>query len=372
MADTVSPKRVCIIGIGGIARVYGAALKELAGSATLVGGCCRTEDKGRAYAEEFGCTWYSSYEEMLDTEKPDVALVTTPSGYHLEPTLACAERKVHVLCDKPLEITAERCDTMIEACDAAGVHLGCIFQSRFTPELQPLHAAAQAGRFGPLSILSGYVPWYRDDAYYAPSRWQGTQAMDGGGACMNQAIHTIDVLIWLAGAADGGGGEVPDVNPVAEVVAFTAQRAHSADLIEVEGTAVASLRFRSGGLGQILGATSMYPGSDRLVWLAGRDGTAELRGDEITRWEFRTPQAEDESMTKPKVVEKVASGGAASPFANFNTGPPRSNIQSFLESLDASVGESTYPVGGREAKKAVQVVQAIYEAARTGKSVAIE
>ena len=116
----------------------------------------------------------------------------------------------------------------------------------------------------------------------------------------------------------------------------------------------------------------MYPGSDRLVWLAGRDGTAELRGDAITRWEFRTPQAEDESMTKPKVVEKVASGGAASPFANFNTGPPRSNIQSFLESLDASVGESTYPVGGREAKKAVQVVQAIYEAARTGKSVAIE
>ena len=188
---------------------------------------------------------------------------------------------------------------------------------------------------------------------------------------MNQAIHTIDVLIWLASAADGDAAAV-DVNPVAEVVAFTAQRAHSAELIEVEDTAVVSLRFRNGALGQILGATSMYPGSDRLVWLAGRDGTAELRGDDLTRWEFRTAQEGDHDMTKPKVVEKVASGGAASPFANFNTGPPRNNIKSFLESLEAvNPGESKYPISGREAKKAVEVVTAIYEAAKTGRSVSI-
>ena len=120
-------------------------------------GCCRTEEKGKAYAEEFGCKWYSSYDEMLDTEQPDVALVTTPSGFHLEPTLACAERKVHVLCDKPLEITLERCDAMIDACDKAGVELGCIFQSRFMPGLQPLHAAASAGRFGPAKKVRGIV-----------------------------------------------------------------------------------------------------------------------------------------------------------------------------------------------------------------------
>ena len=297
-----APKRVCIIGVGGIARVYGAALKELASAATLVAACCRTEAKGLAFAEEFGCKWYSSYEEMLDTEKPDVALVTTPSGAHLEPALACAERKVHVLCDKPLEITTARCDEMISACAAAGVSLGCIFQSRFTPELAPIHAAAAAGRFGALSILSGYVPWYRDDAYYSPSRWQGTLAMDGGGACMNQAIHTIDVLIWLAGAAMASDGADTTQNPVSEVVAFTAQRAHSTDLIEVEDTAVASLRFRDGALGQVLGATSMYPGSDRLVWLAGRDGTAELRGDDITRWEFRSVVEGDDAIKNSKEV----------------------------------------------------------------------
>jgi UDP-N-acetyl-2-amino-2-deoxyglucuronate dehydrogenase len=124
------PKRVCIIGVGGIARVYGAALKELSSTVNLVAACCRSEEKGQAYAAEFGCKWYSSYDEMLDSEKPDVALVTTPSGFHLEPTLACAERKVHVLCDKPLEITTARCDEMIAACDAAGVSLGCIFQVR--------------------------------------------------------------------------------------------------------------------------------------------------------------------------------------------------------------------------------------------------
>ena len=147
---------------------------------------------------------------------------------------------------------------------------------------------------------------------------------------MPESIHTIDVLIWLADAAlaseaPAEAAEGSAANPVAEVVAFTAQRAHSSELIEVEDTAVVSLRFRNGALGQVLGATSMYPGGERLVWMGGGDGTAELRGDKITRWDFRTAADGDESVLSGE-AGTAASGGASSPFAGLQTGPAQANI----------------------------------------------
>ena len=149
-------------------------------------------------------------------------------------------------------------------------------------------------------------------------------------AAATESIHTIDVLIWLADAAlaseaPAEAAEGSAANPVAEVVAFTAQRAHSRELIEVEDTAVVSLRFRNGALGQVLGATSMYPGGERLVWMGGGDGTAELRGDKITRWDFRTAADGDESVLSGE-AGTAASGGASSPFAGLQTGPAQANI----------------------------------------------
>jgi UDP-N-acetyl-2-amino-2-deoxyglucuronate dehydrogenase len=375
--------RVVIIGVGGISNVYASALAAMSdGDCTLVAGCCRTEEKGRAFADKFGCKYYSDYLVMLDTERPDVAIITTPSGSHLEPTVACAERSVHVLSDKPLEITLERCDRMISACEGAGVQLGCIFQSRYTPGLAPLHAAAAAGRFGSLSVLAGYVPWWRADEYYSPSRWQGTQAQDGGGAVINQAIHTIDLLIWLAEAAMpelGGpvGGESGSyINPVAEVHAYTARRAHG-EVVEVEDTAVATLRFRNGTLGQVLAATSMYPGGERLVMMAGRDGTAELRGSEITRFQFREPLEGDAAVCSASASGQL--GNASDPLAGHDLGPITAMIASFVGSCAAAPGAETagaasspppppppYLIPGREGRKALEVVLAMYESARTG------
>ncbi|MFC7195868.1 Gfo/Idh/MocA family oxidoreductase [Halosimplex aquaticum] len=178
--------------------------------------------------------------------------------------------------------------------------------------VRQLHGAAAEGRFGDLSVASAYVPWWRDDDYY-DGAWQGTQELDGGGALMNQSIHGIDAIQWLASAAgaDGDGGEErTDVNPVEEVFAYTDRRAHSDEIMEVEDTAVAVLRYRDGTLGQILGATSMYPGSLKRLQIAGRGGTAEILEDELVTWQFREARDDD-----PEVREEFGEtdSGAAPP-----------------------------------------------------------
>ena len=164
-----SPHRVAVIGVGAISDLIGVALSEIA-SVKLVAGSCRTEAKGKAFAGKFSCAWYDDTNRMLDDVKPEVAIVCTPSGLHLDSVLACAARKVHVICEKPLEITPARCRQMIDATSKAGVRLGAIFPQRFNPVNRTIHAAASAGRFGDLAVVHAVVPWWRDDAYYAPAR----------------------------------------------------------------------------------------------------------------------------------------------------------------------------------------------------------
>ena len=254
--------RAAIIGIGAIARMHARALADIPG-VELVAATCRTEEKGRGFAAEFGCAWHGDTAKMLRREKPDFVTVATPSGAHLEAVLAAARRGVHVICEKPLEITLKRIDRMIAATQKAGVTLGAIFPQRFNPVVRTVRDAAAAGRFGSLAIAASYVPWWRDDAYYGPGRWQGTKALDGGGALMNQSIHGVDALQWIVGAAMPG--LAPGENPVESVAALTAVRAHDAARLEVEDTCVAILQFKNGALGQLLAATSLYPGQLRQI-----------------------------------------------------------------------------------------------------------
>jgi predicted dehydrogenase len=172
--------RVAIAGVGSVAEVHALSIVDIA-TAELVAGSCRTESRGEEFAEEHDATWYADTVEMLDAEAPDVLIVCTPSGAHLEPTLAAIERDVDVLCEKPLEITTERVDRMIAAAEEAGVTLGGVFQQRFTDVLGTVHEAAEAGRFGSLAVANTAVPWWREDDYY-DGAWQGTEALDGGGA----------------------------------------------------------------------------------------------------------------------------------------------------------------------------------------------
>lgn len=349
--------RIAVAGIGAVADVHALSIGDVDG-ATLVAGACRTESKGREFAERHECEWYADVTEMLDGAEPDVLIVCTPSGAHLEPTLAAADRGVDVLCEKPLEITTERIDRMRAVADEAGIALGGVFQQRFTDVFRRVHEAAADRRFGRLAVANAYVPWWRDDEYYEGA-WQGTAELDGGGALMNQSIHGIDALQWLAGATMELD---PDENPVEEVVAFTDRRAHDDDVTEVEDTAVALLRFRDGTLGQVLGATSMYPGSLRRVELAGRDGTAEVREDELVTWAFREERDGDEAIRDAFRGDSDTSGGAADPM-DIDYSNHRRNVEAFLDSLTS---DEPYPLDAAEASKAVEIVEAIYESAESG------
>jgi len=361
---------IAIAGIGSVAEVHALSIGDIDG-AEVVAGSCRTESRGRAFAEQFDCTWYADTAEMLDAEEPDVLTVCTPSGAHLEPTLAAAERGVDVLCEKPLEITTERIDEMVVAAEEAGIVLGGVFNQRYNPVVRQLHEAASEGRFDDLAVANAYVPWWREDDYY-DGAWQGTEELDGGGALMNQSIHGIDAIQWLAGAAgaagEGGRGSADaNPNPVEEVFAYTDTRAHDDDIIDVEDTAVAVLRYRDGTLGQILGATSMYPGSLKRLQLAGRGGTAEVLEDELVTWQFRE-ERDDDPAVRERFGETESGGGAADPMS-IDYANHRRNIEAFLE---ARASGEDYLLDASEARKAVEIIEAIYESAERGEPVRIE
>jgi len=357
--------RAAIIGIGAIARMHARALRDIPG-VELVAATCRTEEKGRAFAAEFGCRWHDDTARMLRREKPDFVTVATPSGAHLPAVLAALRRGIHVICEKPLEISLPRIDRMITAAERSQAVLGAIFPQRFNPVVQTVHAAAAAGRFGTLAIAASYVPWWRDDAYYGPGRWQGTKALDGGGALMNQSIHGVDALQWIAGAT------MPDLepgqNPVESVVALTAVRAHDAERLEVEDTCVAILRFRNGALGQLLAATSLFPGQLRRFLIGGRDGTAEILEEQLTAWRFRGESVDDDAIRSRFGGASGTSGGAADPMA-INYSCHTRNIESFLDAVRAGRRPE---LDGREGRKAVAIVEACYRSARTGRAAPVK
>jgi predicted dehydrogenase len=364
MSESRPPFRVVIIGIGAIAELIAVALREIP-QAKLVAGSCRTEAKGRKFAEQFACAWHGDTEAMLDRESPDVAIVATPSAAHLDPVLACAARKVHVICEKPLEITPARVRQMIDATSRAGVRLGAIFPQRFNPVNVAIRNAAAAGRFGNLAVIHAAMPWWRDDAYYAPNRWQGKIALDGGGALMNQAIHTVDIMQWLATAT------MPDLradeNPVREVFAVTAKRGHDEKLIEVEDTASVVFTFRNGAIGQLLAATSMYPGVPRRLQISGRDGFAEVFEDQLTTFQFRDERADD-AATREKFGQRTTHGGGASNPMAMSHDNHRRNLADFF----AALADDREPrLNGPEAAKAVDIIAACYESARTNRPVRI-
>ena len=350
-----------IIGAGAVADLHARAIADLEG-ATLVAAARRSEAPGRAFAEEHECDWYPDAETLLDASDPDVVMIATPSGAHLEPTVAAAERGVHVLCEKPLEITTDRIDQMMAAADAHDVKLGGIFQERYSGVLRAVHDAVADGRFGTLAVASAAVPWWRDDDYYEGT-WKGTEALDGGGALMNQSIHAIDALAWIVRA---GLELAPGDNPVAEVYARTDVRGHDPAHVEVEDTAVATLHFRDGTLGTLLGATSMYPGTRRRLQIAGRQGTAEVHEDELVCWRLRNERPGDEAL-RDRYGTSGDEGGAADPMA-IDYEKHRQNIEAFLAWVDH---DAAFALDAAEARTAVEIIEAIYASAKAEEPVTI-
>lgn len=338
-----------IIGCGMIARFHARALAEVPGTrvAALVS---RSTDSAVKFAGELGTSpaIYTSLDQALADPAVHAVIITTPSGAHLDPAVKAAAAGKHVVVEKPLEITAERCDRIIAVCEQAGVLLCTIFPSRFGDANMELKKAIDAGRFGRMTLGETTCKWWRSQAYYDEGGWKGTQALDGGGALMNQAIHNVDLLQWLMGDVEMIGG-------------FTATLAH--ERIEVEDTAVACLRFRSGALGVIQATTSVHPGLPKTIGIHGDRGTAVIEQDDLLRWEFATESPEDAAI-KARFAQKTgASGGSSNPAAISYEGHRR-QLADFVEAIR---GGGRPAVDGREGRKAVAIIEAIYRSARTGR-----
>jgi UDP-N-acetyl-2-amino-2-deoxyglucuronate dehydrogenase len=341
---------VCIVGCGMISRFHVRALADIPGVrvAALVG---RDLAAPRRLADEMkltGVGFYTDAAEAVKQPDVDIVVICTPSGAHLDPALTAANAGKHVVVEKPLEITPQRCDQIIDACDRNNVKLCTIFPSRFADSNRTLKAAVEAGRFGRLTLGETTCKWWRRQEYYDQGGWKGTQALDGGGALMNQAIHNVDLLLWLMG-------------PATQVCGFTATLAH--ERIEVEDTAVACLRFANGALGVIQATTSVHPGYPKTIAIHGDRGSAVIEQEDVLRWDFNPPTPEDERV-KERFAQKVgASGGASDPAAISHEGHRRQ-----LSDFVAAIRENRPPkVNGREGRKAVAAICAIYESARTGR-----
>ena len=340
-----------IVGCGMIAEYHARAIGEIPG-ARVAAAYSRRPENGAKIAGLAGgdCPVFDDLDAMLAHPGVDVVCICTPSGAHRDPAVAAARAGKHVVVEKPLEITLPRCDAIIEACDAAGGRLCTIFPSRFSPANLALKGAIDAGRFGTLTLGDTYVKWWRTQEYYDNGAWRGTWDLDGGGALMNQAIHNVDLLQWLMG-------------DVAEVSAFAATLAH--ERIEVEDTAVAAVRFSSGALGVIEAATSAYPGLLKRTEIHGSRGSARVEQDDITLWDFQLKAPSDAEIVAAMAGPSGHKAGASDP-RGINHAGHRDQLADFLAAIDAGRAPA---VDGREGRKSVEIIRAIYRSARTGRPV---
>ena len=331
-----------IIGAGAISPLHISAIEKCEG-ARLAGIADVSEERALAIGEEKRIPSYTDYRDLLRNRDVDVVCILTPSGLRAPVCIDAARAGKHIIAEKPLEVTLERVDSIIGECDADGVKLAVIFQVRFLPGALAAHKAIAEGRLGRLVLGGAYAKWHRSQDYYDSATWRGTWALDGGGALMNQAIHYIDLLQWMMGPVETISGH-----------ADTLVR----ERIEVEDTAVASLKFASGALGVIEACTSAKAGQPARLEIRGDRGTIVLEDGNVVLW--------DVEGAGDFVPEKVDAGsGATNPMAISSLG----HYAQISDMVDAINEDRPPVVDGREARKAIEIVSGIYESSRIGGSV---
>ena len=336
-----------IIGCGAIAPMHARSIAEIDG-AHLVAVADVVEENAQKLAAQYGATAYSNYKEMLKRDDIDVVCLCVPSGMRLELGAACAAAGKHVLSEKPLEISTARIDELIGVIDDAGVRLGCIFQSRFAEGPRAVYNAIQQGRFGKLVLGDAYIKWHRTQEYYDSGEWRGTRALDGGGALMNQGIHQIDLLLWFMG-------------PAKSVQARTALVGHKG--LEVEDLACALIEFQNGALGVIESTTAVWPGHAARLEVHGTEGGAVLEDGQLKHWQFENERPEDHGIRDALGGDTTLGSGAADPMSALSHEGHKLQIQDFVE----AIRDDRPPfVEGREGRRAVALIEAIYAAAESG------
>lgn len=334
---------VGLIGGGNITETHARAARAVPGVGIAAIYGTNAEKVGRL-SREYGGKPYSDFDQFLEHRPLDLVAIGSPSAIHAAQGIAAVRRGLHVLTEKPIDITTERADALISEADKAGVKLGVFFQDRCKPDILRVKKAVDTGALGRPILVDARVKWYRSPDYYANSRWRGTRALDGGGALINQAVHTVDLMLWLFG-------------DVANVQASSKTTLHR---IEVEDTLIALLQFSSGALGVLQATTSVYPGYPRRLELTGTQGTLIIEQDRLLAADLRNSP---EDLLRGGDADLNRS--AHSPVVSDARGH-QAVLEDFLESIQSN----TKPrCDGREGRRSLALVEAIYEACRTGKQV---
>jgi UDP-N-acetyl-2-amino-2-deoxyglucuronate dehydrogenase len=329
--------RIGFVGGGGITETHARAARECA-DLEIAAFFGANAERTAALAEEFGGRDFRRLEDMLESERLDLVVIGSPSGLHAEQGLQAIARGIHVLVEKPIDVATGPADALIEAATRAGLRLGVLFQDRLEPGLMRLKRAVDEGALGRPLLASARVKWHRPPEYYSGSRWRGTLALDGGAALINQGIHTVDLLLWLLG-------------PVVSVRAVTATSFHA---IEGEDVALALLEFESGAVATLEATTCAWPGYPRRVEITGTEGTVTVEGDAVVATDLRTPGPDLVSATEGPP------SGASSP--KLATATPHRRV---LEDFVRAIREGRPPAcDGREGRRSLALVEAIYAAAR--------
>jgi predicted dehydrogenase len=328
-----------LIGGGNITETHARAARSIPGvEISAIHGT--NAEKIARLCREHGGTPYQNFDAFLKHRPMELVIIGSPSCLHATQGIAAARHGLHVLTEKPIEISTARADALIEAATQSKVQLGVIFQDRMKPHIRQLKNWLDQGLLGKLLFVDARVKWYRPPEYYANSSWRGTLALDGGGALINQGVHTIDLLLWLLG-------------DVVRVQARTATQLHQ---IEAEDTAVAILEFASGALGIFHATTAAYPGYPRRVEISGSEGTVILEHDRIIAANLRNaPASAAESAALDE--NQSASSAVVSDFRGH---------QAVLEDFLQAIQHNRVPAcDGLEGRRSIALIESIYRAAKT-------
>lgn len=332
-----------IIGCGVIAPWHADSVRGIP-NVKLVAVSDESEQKAKSMAEKYGVEYYTNYNKMLERDDIDLVSICTPSGFHMQAAVAAATAGKHIMCEKPLEITLEKCDTIIDACQINKVKLGVIFQRRTWEVNKKIKEAIDSGKLGKMILGDAYLKYYRNQEYYDSAGWRGTWDIDGGGCLMNQGVHGIDLIQWLMG-------------PVESVYAYAETMARK---IEVEDTAIALLRYKNGAIGVIQGATTVYPGLPSTFAIHGEKGTIVWEEDKIKTYEIIGEEKKIES------AEDKSQVGISSSPTSIGIAGHKTQI---ADLIDAIINNRRPLCDGEEGRKAVEIILAIYKSAKNKQEV---
>lgn len=332
-----------IIGSGSIVETHIKSIEEIP-NAKVTAIFSRNKETAEKWGNQYNIRVYSDYEHFLSNDDLDIVTILTPSGTHADFGIIAAKKGKHVIVEKPIDTTLSKTNELIHVCREANVTLSCIFQHRFDNAIVDTKNAMDLGEFGQLNFGAARTTWYRSQEYYDSGAWRGTWELDGGGALMNQSIHYIDLLLYLMG-------------PVKEVHAFCATRAH--ERIEVEDIAVATLKFKSGALGLIEGNTAAYPGYSATLDIFGSNGSVVIENDQVKEWNFRNGKP----YIKDRIKEEITSA------SSHKMSSYESHKRQYQDIVNAISEKRDPQVTGEEARKSVELILAIYESAKSGRTV---